>query len=233
MLYVHLALLCSNPEYPFKEYVLCPYCKHPFWASASKGKSGGHFPAYHCSKGHKYFRIKLSTFHTTIKKFLQSLDITPADLLRFKKVLLEEALDLEKHVVEDKIIYEERIIEIAREQQLIKTQIRASSSPTVIEMLNEDVEKLQAEKVQLMVNRDKKEDQEFELQTAINKANYLLEHLEELIFGASNPIQSAALFGILFTETPTYQDLIAGTPKLEPYVKLIKQRHLSNFRLAG
>lgn len=37
-----------------------------------------------------------------------------------------------------------------------------------------------------------------------------MEHLEELILAGSDLIQNAAMFGLLFEEKPTYDDLVSG-----------------------
>jgi hypothetical protein len=46
-----------NPLYPYKNVILCPFCRQPFIGSASRSKSGRHIPAYHCSRGHKRLGI--------------------------------------------------------------------------------------------------------------------------------------------------------------------------------
>ncbi|MGH7246441.1 MAG: hypothetical protein ACREGI_05940, partial [Candidatus Levyibacteriota bacterium] len=182
---------------------------------------------------HKYLGINTKTFNETIRRSLLSIEFEEGYFIRLKRMMLEELVNLEINVTSDAISYGERVIEIQKEQQGIKETIKKSSSAITIKMLEEDIETLEAEKKELIKNRNKKEKLSFDLQKAINQAKYLLEHPEELILGASDPIQGAALFGLLFKETPTYEDLIAGTPKLEPFIKLIQEKHLSNFQLAG
>ena len=84
----------------------------------------------------------------------------------------------------------------------------------------EDIEKLRLKNAVLKSTRDVKEDQQVDAQVTINYANYFMEHLEDLLLGGPNPLQKAALFGLLFDETPTYQELINGTPKLACLFKL-------------
>ena len=52
------------------------------------------------------------------------------------------------------------------------------------------------------------------------KPEYFLEHLEELVLGSPNPLKRAAYFGLLFDQTPTYEELLFRTPKLAPYLAL-------------
>lgn len=59
-----------------------------------------------------------------------------------------------------------------------------------------------------------------------------MEHLGVLVIGSPDPLDRAAYFGMLFTETPTYQQLVNGTPKLEPYIELISALSGPNSPLA-
>lgn len=54
-----------------------------------------------------------------------------------------------------------------------------------------------------------------------------MEHLEKLVF-SSDSLKSAEYFRLLFKETPTYDELVNGTPKLEPFVKLISNLSTPN-----
>ncbi len=47
-----------NSDYPYKRYVLCSKCEKPLYRNASRGHLEGKFPVYHCSRNHKYLRIK-------------------------------------------------------------------------------------------------------------------------------------------------------------------------------
>src|SRR3989344_4614163 len=92
--------------------------------------------------------------------------------------------------------------------------------PVIEELYQEDVEEKENEIAQAMQVRDRYEDKVLEIQTLINFSDYFMEHLEDLLLGGPNPLQNAALSGLLFDETPTYQELINGTPKLACLFKL-------------
>src|SRR5260221_1508517 len=51
-----------NPDFPYKKCITCPYCEKPLYGSASRGKSGKHFPAYHCGKRGQHFRVSKGDF---------------------------------------------------------------------------------------------------------------------------------------------------------------------------
>ena len=46
-----------NPEFAYKRFVMCPECDKPLLGSSSRGKSGKHYPAYHCDRRGHYFRV--------------------------------------------------------------------------------------------------------------------------------------------------------------------------------
>ncbi len=63
----------KNPEYPYKRVILCPHREKPLLDSASRGRHGGYFSAYHCYKPGHRFRIKKADFDKTPTEFVQSI----------------------------------------------------------------------------------------------------------------------------------------------------------------
>lgn len=66
----------ENPDFPYKRVVLCPSCEKPLLGSASKGKMGKYYPAYHCDRGH-YFRIPIKRFDRAIESFVADIHLRP------------------------------------------------------------------------------------------------------------------------------------------------------------
>jgi len=214
----------DNPMYPYKRQVLCPTCRYPLLGSASKGKSGQYFPAYHCGRkinGKRHnFRVKLRDFNDTIESFVQKVRFNDSFSERFKDIALEELEKRENQLSTDTISCAKQIEAKENEIQNLKEKIKMLTSVETIRMFEEDIEKLRLEKANLINVRDYKEDKQVDTQVAINYTNYFMEHLEDLLLGGPNPQKNAALFGLLFDETPTYQQLIDGTPKLACLFKL-------------
>lgn len=215
--------LKENPNFPYKQYVLCPKCHHELYGSAPRGKSRPH-PAYHCSreidgKSH-WFYINKKDFDKTIQKFVSDVRFSDQFIQEFNKTILEEWNSHERNVSNDTITYNQRLIAIEQELQLLKDKIKQLSTTTAIGLIEEDIGKLQQEKILLITKRDKKEDEQLDIQLLLNYTQYYLEHLEELLLGGSDPLQNASLFGLLFEQSPTYDDLKIGTPKLACIFKL-------------
>ena len=101
------------------------------------------------------------------------------------------------------------------------------TSEVTIKSLEADVDKLEQDRIQAAVLRDKKEDDQIDTQVVINYLKYYMEHLHELILGSVNPLQNGAMFGLLFDDPPTYDVLNNGTPKLASIYQIIDQKDLS------
>ncbi len=120
----------------------------------------------------------------------------------------------EAQLSSDTISYSRQIEAKEIEIQNLKEKIKLLSSLETIKMFEDDIEKLRIEKALLINRRDNKEDEQVDSQVAINYTNYFIEHLEDLLLGGSNPHKNASLFGLLFDEKPTYEELVHRTPKL-------------------
>lgn len=59
----------SNDNYPFSGVVACPECNRLFCGSASRGRWGKYYPAYHCSHHGHYLRIPKERFEQSIYEF--------------------------------------------------------------------------------------------------------------------------------------------------------------------
>ena len=68
---------------------MCPHRERPLYGSASRGKLGKHYEAYHCNRGH-YFRIPKKEFNETITKFVQAIQIAPDYMEALEKAIMAE-----------------------------------------------------------------------------------------------------------------------------------------------
>lgn len=210
----------DNPMYPYKRYVLCPFCRKHLLGSASRGKSGKYFPAYHCSRGHKSYRIPVAKLEETIKKFVSNIKFSEAYKKRFREIVLEEWERRERTVSTDTAMIHGNLKDYELEMQLLKDKIKQVNLPSLIASFEKDIEKLEQEKLNANVTLSHKQEEQTDIQTEINFTQYYMEHLDDLLLGSDNPQQNAAMFGLLFAETPTYVELTNGTPRLAPIFEL-------------
>ena len=210
----------DNPDYPFRHYILCHICHEDLKGSAPRSKSGKHSPRYHCSSGHKYWSVNLSEFNKTLKNFVGDVHFSESFKTKFRNAVLKEWELKQSRLSQDSVNYGQLVVQKEVELQNLKEKLKLLSSPTALKMIEDDIEKAEQERAGLVINRDTVEDKGIDAQTAVNYCLYYMEHLNELILSGSNTKQNAKLFGLLFEEKPTYQELVNGTPKLAPIFAL-------------
>lgn len=221
----------ANPNYPYKQYVLCSQCRSELVGSASRGKAGKYYPAYHCSRKHKLYRVPLKTFNETIEGFAEKVEFSDKFIMRFREIVLEEWEKRRASLSQDSIVIEKEVVKKKEERKLIVDRIKMLSTPAAIKAMEEELETIDQELAQMMIQRENKEQDEVDVQTLINYCQYFMEHPKELLFSSENPFQNAAMFGLLFEVPPTYQDLVDGTPKLACIFELNKQSKMSKSQL--
>lgn len=228
-----LKKLRENPDYPYKRQVLCPICRRPVLGSASKSKSGRHISRYHCSRGHKYWSVNLKIFNETIEMFVKRVRFSDDFIEKFTRIFLEEWQKRERNLFDDSITINKRVVRIDQEIIHLKYKIKVLNSESTIRMIEDDIDKLLLEKANLIQNRDKKEEEQIDVQLLINHCKYFMEHLENLLLQGPDPLKNATLFGLIFAKTPTYDELVNGTPQLSRLFKLNEAYKSSKFLSVG
>lgn len=210
----------NNPLYAYKDYIMCSACKGRMRGSASLGADKKHHPAYHCSRGHKYLRIKLDDMKKTIEKFIPEVEFTDEFKARFRRITLEELEKRLEKVADDSIMTEKTVMQLKDEKKQIVASLKTLSSPVAIKAMEEELEKVEAELNQFTQVRDVTEEKQLNLETLYNHARYYVENLDDLLMGSDNPLQNAAFFGLIFETPPTYDDIKSGKVNLAPLFKL-------------
>lgn len=210
----------NNPDFAYKQYVMCPHCRKPLLGSASRGKSGKHFPAYHCNRLGHYFRVPSSSFEEVISSLTKRIRINDKLKEQLTQALTREWENRKKQNITVDISTAERIKAIDLEINSLAEKIKIISSPDVIRKFEADVEKAAKEKERILNQPPTLTLSSMELSDLIDRATFYMEHLQELLFSAEDKIRNAAMFGLLFDDLPTYTDLVNGTPKLSPLIEL-------------
>lgn len=214
--------LINNPRFPYKRVIMCPHCNKPLFASASRGKLGKYYPAYHCNKRGHYFRVPSKELEETVEMFVRSLDFSQ----EYIDYLKEYVVNLWNERVEsqqvDESILDNKIKELKASAQAAADKIKYLTSEVAIKYLEADLVKAENEVQQLELEKHNrlKRQNTLNMENVMEHIGYFLEHLEELLIDTANPLKRAAFFGLIFDTMPTYQDLISGTPKLAPYLAL-------------
>lgn len=226
----------KNPDYPYKRYVMCPECNKPFAGSASRGKSGVRFPAYHCSRGHKYLRIQKKDFENTVHNFVKGLKISD----EYREALRKDAIDeWQRRMKENKVDsseIDEKINQVELNILSLTETVKKVSVESVIKSVEADILKAENQIAQLKLEKEKKESEYINMEVIMDNIDYFLEHMEDLLLGSPEPLKRAAYFGILFKQAPTYEEIKFGTPELEHCIalnELFKQHNSLNVGAEG
>ncbi len=211
----------KNPDYPYKRFVLCPTCRHPLYGSASRGRNGNYFPAYHCNKRHHYFRVPVKKFEETIKNFVKRVRVTKEGVEKLKARVLQKWEENLSQGQRDVQTVDEKIKDLESQKTMIGNQLFRLTSDVALKLMEDKLKEIDNEIKQLNKHKAKQEDTNINMEIILAVVGEYLENLEFLLLGSPNPLKRAAYFGVIFTQTPTYQDLLSGNVQLAPYFELI------------
>ena len=216
-----------NPRFPYK-FLLCDICHKPFFGSASTGKLGKKHPAYHCGckngiRKHKYYRIPQKKFEDSVKRFVEHLRFTDTFLESFEMVVNDVYRTREKEVVSEAAQMNQNVADLKVEQVSALTALTTTQSMLVRKKLEETIEDLQKRIEEAEGQRKEIEITEKDIKSFVRYVKYVMEHPAEVLMNTDDLRAQRTLFGLVFEETPTYLEVVNGTPKLSLAFKLSEE----------
>ena len=204
----------NNPEFPYKKFVLCPECKGTFLGSASRGKTGKYYPAYHCSsKGH-YFRVPKHQMDERIAQFIGRIKVNQEQVDLLISTVRKEFERRQALSGDDCETIQKRIRDLEVEAEAVLSKIILLSNPTAITYLENEIDNIHKKITKLNKERQEmKAKKPINIDRILDRVRYFLEHLDLLLLKQQDPHKKAQLFGVLFDQLPTYTDLDYGTQK--------------------
>ena len=205
-----------NPDYPYKQVVACPTCGKTLSGSATRGKKGVYYPAYHCARNGHYFRVPKPDFDQTIEDFVKAITIKPEyidDVITAIGELWRERQTEQIEANQQRLEHRESL------QNQIKATVdrmRVVTSETALKYLEEDIVSVESELTQLDKEMAKQPDLQAEFDQVLQYAKYILEHLSEMLLDLCNPLRKAAFFGAIFNTVPTYAQIDLRTHENSP-----------------
>ena len=204
-----------NDEFAYRRFIACPTCHNPLLGSASRGKMGKYYPAYHCSNHGHYYRIPKQEFETTIAEFVKSISVSTEKLDALTDAVMTVWEKKHEGVKEDAKAIQKRIDSLVQQKYAIVDKIKIVSSVTAIEMLEADLVKTDEEIAKLEVSKKtaSRDAEAVDIHKIVAYIKYFMEHLHELLIDLCNPSLKAQYFSVLFDKVPTYEEIKAGTQK--------------------
>jgi len=182
--------------------------------SASKGKSGKYYPAYHCSNHGHYYRIPKQELEDTVAAFIRNLIIPEEKIGVIIDVIAAEWRLRHQGELQEIEQIAERITELQKDAKAAIQKIRLLDSPTAIKFMEDDLVQIEQQIKALSEEKAKKEAAKpGDISQILGRVKYFLEHLEELLVQQIDPVKKAQLFSLIFDEAPTYEKIKPGTPK--------------------
>lgn len=204
-----------NPAFAYKKVVACPKCTSTLLGSASRGKSGAYYPAYHCSKAGHYFRVPKAAFEQTIEDVVRQLQINPDHLDALLSAVETKWNEKQAQVLADGKKVEERRTELEAQIKAVIDRMKMVTSETVIKHMEDEVISIEKQMVALDSATDEQANN-VDIQAVLQYARYLVEHFADILLHLRNPLRKAAFFGAIFNTIPTYENLVGGTQKNSP-----------------
>lgn len=205
-----------NPDFPYKRFVMCPHCVKPLFGSASRGRLGKYYPAYHCTgRGHN-FRVPKGEFDEVITRFVDKIRVTPERIEQLNKIILAEWEKRQGQLENDQETIEQQIAGLRIEARLTMDKMKFLNSEMAIKYMEEDLIRIEQQISNLEIEKDKKvEKSPMNIHVVMQYVRYFLEHLEYLLLQQIDTVNRANYFGVLFDTLPTYQEIISGTQNLD------------------
>lgn len=203
-----------NPDFPYRKFVLCPKCNNPLLGSASRGKSGKKYPAYHCSNHGHYFRVPKAEMEARILDFISCLQVNQEQIERVMSVI-ESEYNRRQEVIQGEIdTLEGRLQALQVEAEATVGKIKLLTNQTAIKYMEEELMNIEQQINALEAQKNKKQDEKpVEIKPIMQRVRYFLEHLDELLVKQIDPVRKAQFFGAIFDKPPTYEEINSGTLK--------------------
>jgi len=176
----------NNPFYPYKNVVLCPICKNPLKASASTGKLGKKYPAYHCNRNHEYWRKSREDLHEVVYSFIKKIRFSDEYITLFEASFLEVWKNKRDETLMESEQAERNVVDLLVEQKSIRDAIKITTNKAMIRAYEDDYENIELKIQSAREFRAGKEKRELDAKLAVKSAVYLMEHLEELLIDQEN-----------------------------------------------
>ena len=203
-----------SSDFPYRRYIACPKCNRLLLGSASRGKSGKYYPAYHCTKGDHNFRISKRELEERVDQFVADLKLSPQYLDQIFETVRSswEQLQAKQEVSLRHI--EKQVTKLEAEMMQTIQKIKVLTNQTAIKYMEDDIVRLEKEIDDLKQrHQDLIAKKSLDLDKMKARLKHVVEHLGLHFKNQAHPLKKAQLFGLLFDKKPTYEELEGGTPK--------------------
>jgi site-specific DNA recombinase len=229
-----------NGDFPYRKVVMCPTCRHPLLGSASRGRLGKYYPAYHCSNHGHYFRVPKPEFDATVDDFASRVIVSPERVDELTDAVLTVWKKRQGQLQQDVDYSAKRRQELETQIKVIVDKMKLISSATAIKYMEEDLMALEQQITKLDTQKEEKAAKEIlNMPEILMYVNYFMKHIKDLLLDHCNPITKAQCFGVIFDEVASYEEIsnrsaqISQIPGVNELFKLATNDKISMVRMRG
>ncbi len=200
-----------NADFPYRKFVGCSVCSRPMLGSASRGKNGKHYPAYHCSNHGHYFRVPKKELEDSIVEFIGHIQIPQQHIDLISEAVAAEWEKRQQSTQQELSRLDERIRELQLEATLTVKKMKFLQSETALKYMEEDLMRIEDEITAMKAQRTELQTKKpNDMRAMMARVTYFLENMDKLLLQQIDPVRRAQFFGILFDRTPTYAEINPG-----------------------
>ncbi len=203
-----------NPDFPYRKFVGCSTCGRPMLGSASRGKNGTYYPAYHCSNHGHYFRVPKDELEASVVEFISHIRVSQEQIDKVVGAVMDQWEKREQNIVQELTTYDERVQELETEAAMTVRKMRVLQSDVALKYMEEDLVRIENELITLKGERSaviaKKPTN---IEQVVARVKYFLENMDKLLLQQIDPVKKAQLFGVIFDQTPKYSEINPGKQK--------------------
>ncbi len=204
----------KNADFPYKKLVLCPECSSSLLGSASRGKNGKYYPAYHCSNRGHYFRVRKDDMDKKITEFIGRIKVNDKQIETLISTIRQEFERRQSLSGQDSVTLDKHIKSLQMEAEATIGKIMLLTNPTAITYLEAEIEKIHQQITKLEKEKKQmKQQKPINIERILARVRFFMENFDALLIRQQDPHKKAQLFGVLFNQLPTYEDLNYGTQK--------------------
>ena len=224
--------LDRKEDFPYRSVVRCPHCGSHFWASYSKGKTK-RYPAYHCNKQHKYYRVTREKFHKIVEDYFKDIKFSTHTLTLLEAALLEARRNKEAGIVELSIERGKNVTELKARQKMMLDKLLETQSNIVQKKLEKEIEAIDKEIIKAQAKRNEVEISELMIKEYVAEFKDLIQNPAKMLLQNCGMRERDKLWGLFFKKLPTLNELETRTAELSLVVTLCGQQSVSYSKVVG
>jgi site-specific DNA recombinase len=117
-----------NPDFLYKNVILCPVCRKSLTGSWSRSKSGKRVPYYHCERGHKRVGLRRDDVDTAAMTFITSLRFKPGIVKSLRATFLDRYRERQSEIMDEASKIGRNVADLeVRKAQAVRSYIAATN----------------------------------------------------------------------------------------------------------